>query len=417
VKRRKPFLRLSLFSAPFPAELARTVCRVPPALLTRFAEANLLERRGDTYALLDVVRAAAWRQVPTATKHQLRKRLARQCDAWLIQRSITPSERHPLFASAAEARPFLSIALDWTLQQPPEMERFWLIDHLRLTGFHDIAERAVPYLDRTCEDGNLPENLRISAANIAGHILLNGCDFEGAILRLEHALSLPLAEQEEATSAYLCSILATACHYAGRSEAAIPLLERAIAYHRKACQPMGVSGCLRFLGEIQNHLGDYERALAACEEAVRIRRAENARWSSVADGLFWKGVTLLRLGRPVEAAACIEEALALWQEEGDSTGVGHCLRLMGTLRSDQGRFAEARAHLEHALLLHERAGDQGSRIAALSVLGDVFLKVKRFPEAQARYEECLRYYEAGLESGAAAKIRARLKDCTAEATR
>lgn len=121
----------------------------------------------------------------------------------------------------------------------------------------------------------------------------------------------------------------------------------------------------------------------------------------------------LRLNRLTESADCMEDALSIWQETGDTTGTGFCLRLMGRLRAKQGRFAEAQAHIEHAILLHEQRNDAGSRRAAVEARADVYFQEGRAKEALPLYEECLQGHEAQQHEKAMVLLYARIESCHA----
>ena len=213
-------------------------------------------------------------------------------------------------------------------------------------------------------------------------------------------------------------------HYGGDSLAALPALREAERYFELAERPAGLANCLRFRAEILSHLGKVEEALEACCAAVELHRSSvlDPRGPEAANALFWKGSTLVRLNRFEEAESCINEALSLWQDMGDKTGVGFCSRMLGRLRAEQGRFAEARLHIDHAILLHEMMNDGGSRRAAVETGADVFVKAGRPLDALPWYEECLQSFEAAedveqrSEKGAE-RIRVKIERAKIECTK
>jgi tetratricopeptide (TPR) repeat protein len=195
--------------------------------------------------------------------------------------------------------------------------------------------------------------------------------------------------------------LAIAHHYTGNSPAALTYLREAEIHFEHIGRLTQVAECLRIQSEILNHLGEHEEALRVCERALFLRReiypdtdAAIIAGHEVADALFWKGATLFRMGRFDEATHRIREALSLWQEIGNATGIGHCLRLLGRLRAEDGIFSEAKAHLHHAILIHEGTGSAGCRIAAVEALADVLFREGKPDQARPLYRECLAHHAA-----------------------
>jgi tetratricopeptide (TPR) repeat protein len=432
---RKQFLRLAFFPAPFSSALAKTVCRVSEGVLRLLVKRSLIERHKDEFSLLHAVRAAAWRQVPTTIQRQIQKRLAEVCCEWVLSSFSHPPQFQPPFTTVA-ATPFLRVTLEWILQQPHTYRHIQFIYEANL-----LSSQALPYLEQAREQDTLPILIRCYAGHCAGNIRLAQSDYPEAIRLYARALvvmaseldpvaTVPLHSQlcpgrsegcSEARPCRRCSMIATAglhfhlglsYHHGNDSQQALDHLQRASDYYAGASNSVGVGHCRRVLCEILNHYGDYERALIACEEALTIRREIQPRWDSVADALYWKGMTLWRLKQPKEAADCFEEALSIWQETNDTTGIAFCLRMMGRLRCSEGRFAEARAHIEHAISLHERKEDRGSRTAAVEALADLFLQQRQFPQARRAYEECLAHSEARQAQARSEYFRAKIIACT-----
>ena len=430
---RKALPRLAVLPAPFCAEVAAQVTGVSRRTLRALARGTPLlvmqqqQQNGqEEFALPPVVRACAWRSVPSATRRQLSQRLASVCTAWLEHARVPPGEPFaPPFATMAQAEPFLRAALRWLLAQPPTPTPIGFIRHLAGLGLLDLAREAVPFLDAVMEGETHPAPERYAAADAAGYILFHRNEFSAAVSRFERALSfMPVGTECEGSDrapdqapgravneGNLLFFLGNACHYAGDSRRALTHIAEARKRYEQVPEPARVADCLRFQAEIQNHLGEYEEALHACEEALALRSVLQPRGHLVADALFWSGSTLFVLGRHAQAERCLCEALAIWQDTGNGTGVGFCLRVLGRLRTHEGRYAEARAHIEHALLLHEREGDQGSRLAALEARADVFLQQGRGQEAMPLYAECLADHAAREHHTGITRLENKMRRC------
>jgi len=409
------FLRLTFLPAPFTAELAQNVCQVSLRLLTAMSkEALLITKPGSDTALTrytmpqEIRDAAAHRiceayRVPAAVLRQMQRRLGQLCERWIVQVENAPGENLAPLGRISEAEPFLALALDWTLAQPPTDERLNSLNLLRFRGAIALSALALPYLENVCNDPKYAAVLRVQAGRHAGYMWLYQNRFSNAIQCLDKARRVleeagPERVQDGwAWHAVIYEYLTLATHYAGNSRAALLHLERAIECfaHVQGGERMEIATYLRIRCEIQNSLGEYHEALRSADEALQLRSQYQLRrgitggWPPVADALFWKALTLCRMNQSSGAADCLIKALDIWQRAGDKTGMGHCLRELAGLYAGEGRFAEARAHLEHAILLHEHTGSQGCRSAAVSTLADVLFHQGNWAEAQTRYAECL----------------------------
>jgi tetratricopeptide (TPR) repeat protein len=403
---RKSLMRLAVFPAPFSPALATAVCRVPKTAIVALGKTPLLAANDGLFSLPELVRRAVWRRTPSRVRRQQQRCLTRVCEAWLIaSRGEGGESAAPPFRDRSEAEPFLETVLEHVLRQPPSEGTLRFLLCLPPT----LATRAVPYMEEAGCSPTVDPELRCRFGAEAARLLLFQRVFTRAADGYEWLAELPAESHEAAWRAEMSFGAAVARHHAGDSQTAIAHLVRARELHEAHGNAQEVASCLRFLAEIQNHLGHYDEALRSCESALAVRRAVSPRGAAVADALFWRGATLYRLERSAEAAATIEEALAIWQEQRDDTGIGHCLRLLGRLRCAEGRYAEGCAHVEHAILLHERAGDEGSRIAALVALGDARLASGRSLDAEAAFKEALAFYEASQSRDGVDALRARLE--------
>lgn len=385
----KPFLRLAVFPGPFSAVMAQTVCRTAASALQLLAETPFLQRIGERFLLNAVVRECAWRLLGVSTRQRLRRRLALFCID-LIEPNI---HRFPsLFSDETEAAPFMYIAVDWLLKQRPEQRYLIFLSRLRELNLIELAQLGVPYMQQVRSDPAYSAEMRIDSGMCAAVILMDANRHAEAVKELEATLALAEGLAYPASYIPLYTTLMITCHYAGDSERAVAYGMRSLAMHRARKLQAAEAGDLRFLGEIYTHIGDFEQALHYCEEALRLRRELDIPLATLADTLYWKAKCLFQLGRLPETEESVLEALALWQQAGDQTGIGFCLRLLGRIRCLERRFAEAQAHLDHALLLHLQDSHPGNRIAAMEALADIFQAQERRPEADKLYRECLDYY-------------------------
>jgi serine/threonine-protein kinase len=365
------------------------------------------------FSLPAVVRECAWKQVPTATRRLLQRRLAECCIEWLPEMHSRPDDCPPLFASLEQAMPFLKLTADWVLAQEPTPEFPAFLNLLRHYGLVAPLEPVAVYLSLARQDETLSPEARMYAASCAAYAFMEIDQHAQAVAELEAGLPLAASTSADDMLVSLHSTLMMACHYAGDSDAAVAYGGLVLTHHREQSNFSYVASCLRFLGEIHNHLERFEQALAYCEEAVDLTRTGGTDSAGMADALYWKAKSLFRLQRYQEASDTIEETLSLWQEVGDVTGVGFCLRLIGQIRCVEGRYAEARTHLEHAVALHERTGSAVNRIAAVEALGDVLRAAQRYEEAQTHYEECLAFFTEKQHIVNVDRLKSQLEACSA----
>lgn len=403
----KTLLDLSVFPAPFLATMAEAVCGASSSSLQVLLDTPFLQRNENALLLSEIVRNCAWKQVSLVRRRQLQQRLAKFCIETLVSGNPLPDRLPVLLGSMEQGRPLLRFALEWMLEQPPTLLYVQFINMLRHYGLPDLAHIGVPYLEKVVQEDAFPTEMRLHAGLIASYIFLTSSQHLLAVRVLETVF--PLAELLPASDwqATLSSTLMMACHYADNSNRALMYGSLALSAYRTLNNVPGETHILRFLGEVYTHLGDFPQALHYCEEALQRRREGAEPGPQIADALYWQGKCLFRLERYQTAYEAAAEALLLWQQAEDLTGVAFCLRLIGQLHCVAGRYAEARAHLEHARLLHKQTGIEANRIAAVEVLGDVLLAMDLPAEADSLYAECLDYYRVTSHTSAIHRLLAK----------
>jgi tetratricopeptide (TPR) repeat protein len=144
-----------------------------------------------------------------------------------------------------------------------------------------------------------------------------------------------------------------------------------------------------WLGPLLNNLGwhyydhgDYDAALDAFQRALEAREQFPEQRNQIAIARYAVGKTLRMLGRPAEAAALLEQAVAWTEAEGNPDGWFH--EELAEDYAALGREAEARdqARLAFPLLLETDASFEGDseRVARLRALAG-----HRSPQAQAEF--------------------------------
>ncbi len=398
---------LAVFPAPFSAPLAKAVCAVPRASLFALQEAGLLEPQGEAFALLRPVQNYVWKRVPAPEKKTLQKEFYKICRAWIDDYRAGAAPRAPVFRSLDEVNPHFARVIASLLEAPLTEDALSFFLDIYTLGLIEILILHLDHFRRFAADAAQDVSLRIGISHLLGRIAQRRQEFSEALRCYDLCLDLSGSCEAFVRNQYLAP-KAQAAHYGGDSALAVQCLNEVIASGIAGNLRAQLGDAHRFLCEILNHFKDYERALFHAETARTLRDPHTERPEATAYGLFWQGKTLLRLGRSTEGADCIDAALALWLEAGDSTGVGHCLRVLAELHIEEGRYVPAQVNLEHALLLHEQTGSEGCRIAAVEALAKLCAVRGRESAARLHLEECLAYYEARGRAEKADEIRALL---------
>ncbi|HSH79740.1 MAG TPA: tetratricopeptide repeat protein, partial [Herpetosiphonaceae bacterium] len=90
-----------------------------------------------------------------------------------------------------------------------------------------------------------------------------------------------------------------------------------------------------------------------------------------------------------EAAALMEQSLALFRELGDAEGTATILRNLGTILGSQGAYEQARAVQEESLTLHRELGDTRGISSSLGNLGETSYFLGDYSAAMRYWEENL----------------------------
>lgn len=306
---------------------------------------------------LQTGQSASWgTRAAAATRDTLRSRTRELIAYWPIQDRLVIlaglhalSPEAPLWTSREEAQESLRRAAKAASRGAPAREDALraLGDAERLAGpdagvvrlvaerYVTLAapERAVETLSRLADRRPLDRGLRLDLA-----VLAHGAGRREAALRaLDEARRLPARDEDTRR-------LADVYREIGEPRRAAALLTRMTAARTNANDLAG-------LARLHLSMREYGESLRLLDELVR-REPGEAKWRND------RGVTLLLLGRPEEAAADLRLALA------KDPGLLTAALSLGTLLSSTGRVPEARAVYDRALA-DGRAGDPAVRAKLL----------------------------------------------------
>ena len=144
------------------------------------------------------------------------------------------------------------------------------------------------------------------------------------------------------------------------------------------------------LGTAYGKLGNIQKAIELCEEALRSARKRNDRWG---EGT-WLGNLANRLGdlgQNARAIEYLEQTLAISREVRDRKSESADLGNLGNRHAEIGQIDQAIQYFEQALLIEREIGTLGGEAGILVNLGERYKELGRTDEA-------LRYYIKGLSA-------------------
>lgn len=173
---------------------------------------------------------------------------------------------------------------------------------------------------------------------------------------------------DRAVAAFAAGHLA---HYLGDDTAAVPRLEEAVEYSRRAGDAWHEALSLLILGIVAEDTGDYPRANDLFETSRSVCvRSNLPRGVSLA--LFHLGIVAYGAGDLVRATELEEESLALSKAIDDPLLQAWCLEWLGVLASERGDLAAAAAAIRQRLAIPVGARSvpaDGQLVAAAAVIG------------------------------------------------
>ena len=215
-------------------------------------------------------------------------------------------------------------ALDWCVEQhdaqrahglAASLWRFWQMrGHLHEGRARLTAILAMP------ESGRHTDS-RARALEAAGGIVYWQGDMPAAQAFYDECLALRRAgdDRRELANAYYNASFPSAVNVSDlpKSQA---LLEQALPIYRDLADEAGISGCQWAIGNLLYFSKSYDNAISALDEAIELFRKSGNRF-----GLGWalhtRSLCAFRTGDVARARDCVREALKLFSEAGDISGI------------------------------------------------------------------------------------------------
>jgi tetratricopeptide (TPR) repeat protein len=222
--------------------------------------------------------------------------------------------------------------------------------HGRL-GAHPEADRWAT-LALTIARARGERHAELRARNYKGAIALQGGDVDGAEPHFAAALELARALKDHAAEARCLNNLGIIAHLRGDVRGALASFHLARAAYQQAGLVRGIAETQHNIGISLRELGEYQPAVAAAEEAVRLaEQVGDAALSALA--LAGRAELHLLQGDAALAAVELARAAATYERLQHPVGLAEVWRL-------QAGVARAQSDLSGAVALLQRAADLAS---------------------------------------------------------
>jgi DNA-binding CsgD family transcriptional regulator/tetratricopeptide (TPR) repeat protein len=231
---------------------------------------------------------------------------------------------------------------------------------------------------------------------------LHGYSSEGRA-RLTAALARPGAQRRNSTRARALHHSANLAYLQSDYPAMRPLAEEALAIWRELGQAgrAGAAYVFDLLGQLATEEGDYDRAPAFFEEAMRLYRELND-MRGIGEVHMQLGWAAMRVGNYLLAASHLEKFLALARQAGDPADLAFAFSDLGEVAVRQGQYERAASLLEQGLALNRAHDDKWGTGTVLGSLGWMALRQRDFKRTRELLGESLSLrIETGDQSGIA----------------
>ena len=232
-----------------------------------------------------------------------------------------------------------------------------------------------------------PTRVRADALWTAARQAAGQSDWDAAVPMLEEALALYRAEKREREQVFALSELGFIALRRGDVDRAEQLCDEALSLARSLGDDRALSAVLSILSNIARTRGDHERALACAEEALERRRGLGDP-TTVVDATYHVGVAAFSGGDLDRSEEAFEAVLALGRSLGDALYTAAALCMLGTTGLLKGDLSLVEERLRESLAIYVDLNDDRSCAECLSALGG-------YAAATGHPEEAARLWGAG----------------------
>nr|WP_052478425.1 AAA family ATPase [Kibdelosporangium sp. MJ126-NF4]CEL18238.1 possible protein kinase/ transcriptional regulator, LuxR family [Kibdelosporangium sp. MJ126-NF4]CTQ90531.1 possible protein kinase/ transcriptional regulator, LuxR family [Kibdelosporangium sp. MJ126-NF4] len=348
--------RLSVFAGDFDLSAAQQICASGelPADQLLVHLANLVDKSivirvetnvGTRYRLLDTIREyGRERMVALGEEPELRRRhrelylaMARRFDEeWLGSGQVAWIRR------LNAERPNLRMAMEFCLGEPgaamvgltmaTTLWGYWLCSARLSEGRHwfDRGLRLLPE----------PTPTRARALWLTGWFAIAQGDHPAGEPLFEESRAIAIQTGDDSALAYAIQYLGGVYMFRGEAARSLVMYEDALARLRVLEDRPGLVIITFQLGMCLFLNGHPTRALAACDESLRLNGDNDERWCR-GWALYIKGLVFWMLSEYRTSAEMISACLRMKHELGDIQGIAHCLEVLGWGAAQEVRHQRA----------------------------------------------------------------------------
>lgn len=390
---------LSVFVGGFSAEAAATVAATSTTQLADLAAKSLVRRDADgRYGLHESIRQFAAEKLENVVGARQRHGAYYAAFAAQFDGSASLGTLEMLQGERANLR----AAWEWSLPEQVEITAKLLPGLALLYSLRGPLSEGESLFAVALSQPGCPSDLKAK-------ISLELARLYNAQTRHEEAIALARSLPESARSLLTEGQALSA---QGESEAARPVLERALTLAREAGDKRIEADCLRELGNVANRRCEYDLAVPLYQQTLTLARELDDLRGESATLNNWATVEW-ELGELEAAKAHFGEALGLYRQLGNRQGEAKALNNLSNVLADQGDLAGSLEFCHQALDIHREMGNPRGQSAALNNLGATYFSLREYESARKSYQQALTLHRASGNQQAQAETLANLAllDC------
>lgn len=235
-----------------------------------------------------------------------------------------------------------------------------------------------------------------------GEIAFVTGDLPSALKRFEEALEIAREEGDPFEELKCIDLLGQTSIQAGRLHEGLSLCQQALKLAQEMGNPIAISCSLHGMGLAYCELGQTEQALKAFEVSLEFDKRTGATGMSPETLSSIAYICLQSEELRPRAAMCLEEALSLARESGDTYGLADALLTHAHLCLSLNRLEEAQQSLTEATSLAKKSGSLTKEATILTYLGSLHREETRTAEAMDEMRRAVALYrQAGNRPGEA----------------
>ncbi|MBL0744731.1 tetratricopeptide repeat protein [Chryseolinea lacunae] len=180
-------------------------------------------------------------------------------------------------------------------------------------------------------------------------------------------------------------------------DSAFVLAQDALRTAEREHYAMGIANSHRIVGEIFYHQGFYYEALNHLQKAETFFESEN-RETQRAQNLNQLGLVYYNIRQPDVALARHREALKIYEDTKDLSGMAYTYGCLGRLYEKKQRYPEALDFQHKALAHYEKVNDIRGTSTILENIGSIYEDLEKFDTASHYFQRSLHLNELTRDS-------------------